>query len=779
LIATKLIVPHPGLSLVARPTVVARCMECLERPFTLLAAPAGFGKTTLLVMACERLTERGWAVAWVSLEESERDPVRFWRYVLAALESIQPGLSSAARRLLETPRPAPIETTLTVLINALAAAPTPIALVLDDYHRAATPASDQGLAFLLDHLPPLLHLVVATRSDPAFPLARLRAQGRLAELHAADLCFSADEAERFLRETMGVSLPAAQLTSLVQQTEGWVAGLQLAALSLHEQANLPTRVADSAATPRYLAEYLLDEALAPQPADVQAFLLQTAPLERLNAALCDAVTGRTDSALMLARLMQAHLFVTPLDAGQTWYRYHQLFAEVLCERLQQTAPAALAQARRRAADWYLQHGLMSEAIRYLLAAQAFNEAATLMEGESDRLLLRGETAGLVAWGHLLPRDVLLAHPHLCVLFVVGLIAQGTVTEVPSWLDALEQRLTERGERSRETEGAIAGVRAFVLLGQGDLAGGALLAQQAVRQLSPGNQALRALALWITNILGLLGDEDLIEAEQTMAQMAEESLRADNVLVALLALIGRAEVEFYQGRLQRVAHTCHETLRLVSQTDEPASFFLIAPVYSLLGEIEREWNDLDSAERDLRHALALLIDPSTAEFLVEGPISLALVQLARGSTDEARAAFDELQSQSQLHQLAVWDRVQIECMRVRVLLAQGDLAEATRWAAELPTQPATGSSCPGAFPRPGRPRARQGSPGTGSCCRGGCPTGRPVRAGDARRAPSQRAGGEHAAGAGALDGWCGRCGHARAGVLARARCARRLCACLSR
>ena len=678
LIATKLLVPHPGLALVARPAIVARCLESLERPCTLLAAPAGCGKTTLLVMACERLKERGWAVAWVSLEESERDPVRFWSYVLAALDGIQPGLSSTARRLLETPRPAPFERTLTVLINALAAATHPIVLVLDDYHRAATQASDHGIAFLLDHLPPRLHLVVATRSDPAFQLARLRGQGRLAELSTADLRFSADEAERFLRETMGVSLPAEQMAQIEQQTEGWVAGLQLAALSLRDHATLPDRVAASTATPRYLAEYLLDEVLAPQPAAVQTFLLQTAPLERLTGPLCDAVTGRSDSAAMLARLMQAHLFVTPLDAGGIWYRYHHLFAEVLCERLQQTAPAELARAHRRAADWFLQQGVMSEAIRHLLAAQAFSEAATLMEGESDRLLLRGETAGLVAWGHALPREVLLAHPHFCVLFIVGLIAQGIGTEVPTWLDALEQRLTERGERSREMEGEIAGVRAFILLGQGDLEGGARLAQQAVRQLSPGNQALRALALWITNVLGLLGDQDLIEAEQALTKMAEESLRADNVLVALLALISQANVELYQGRLQRVAHTCHETLRLVSQADEHG-FSIIAMAYYLLGEMKREWNDLDGAERDLRHALALHVYPNTAEFMVEGPISLALVQMARGSIDEARAAFDELKSQSQIHQIAVWDRIQIECQRVRVVLAQGDLAEATRWA----------------------------------------------------------------------------------------------------
>jgi LuxR family transcriptional regulator, maltose regulon positive regulatory protein len=678
LIATKLIVPHPGLSLVARPAVVERCLESLERPCTLLAAPAGFGKTTLLVMARERLKERGWAVAWVSLEESERDPVRFWRYVLAALDGIQPGLSSAPLRLLETPRPAPIESTLTVLINALAAATNPIVLVLDDYHRAATQASDHGLAFLLDHLPPALHLVVATRSDPTFPLARLRAQGRLAELHAADLCFSLDEAEQFLRETMGVSLSAEQLAWLEQQTEGWVAGLQLAALSLRDHANVPDRVADSSATPRYLAEYLLDEVLAPQPAEVQAFLLQTAPLERLTGPLCDAVTGRRDSAAMLARLMQAHLFVTPLDAGQTWYRYHQLFAEVLCEWLQRTAPAELAQVRRRAADWFLQQEMMSEAIRHLLAAQAFSEAATQIEGESDRLVLRGETAGLVAWVRALPRDVLLTHPHLCVLFAGGLLLQGANIEVAVWLDALEQRLADKGTLSLDLEGEIGVIRAYCLLEKGDTEAGIRLAQQATLQLAPENQALRTLALWITAIMGMLGEQDLHETEQAMAVLVEESVRDGNVLVAWLALIGQAEVELYQGRLHRAEQTCREALRLISQIDEQGIPFIVM-VYSLLGEVRREWNDLDGAERDLRHALDSSFSPGNPKFFVEGPISLALVQAARGKSEEALAMLEELRSQGQIHQIALWDRMQVESMQMRVLLAQGNLVEAAHWA----------------------------------------------------------------------------------------------------
>jgi LuxR family transcriptional regulator, maltose regulon positive regulatory protein len=670
LIATKIATPQPGMSLVARPAVVARCLESIERPCTIIAAPAGFGKTTLLIVACERLRERRWQVAWVSLEETEQDPVRFWSYALAALDGAQPGISSVARRMLATPRPLPIERVLTVLINALAGATTPIALVLDDYYRAAVPAIDQGLTFLVEHAPAALHLVVATRADPALPLARLRAQGRIAELHAADLRFSTDEAGRFMRETMHVSLPAEQLAWLDERTEGWVAGLQLAALSLRDQTNMPDLVADLSATPRYIAEYLIDEVLEHQPEDVQLFLLQTAPLERLTGPLCDAVTGRTDSAAMLAQLMRAQLFVTPLDAARTWYRYHPLFAEVLCERLQRTGLDALEQCHRRAAEWLRQEGMIGEAIRHLIAARAFIEAAPLIEGETDRLVLRGEIAGLVAEVRALPRDVILMHPHLSTLFAAGLLLQGEAPEATAWVDTLEQQLAEHGARPGEISGEIAVIRALLLLFVGDVAGGAALAREAVMQLSPGNQLLRGLALWLTHIGGVLGEEDLSEAAQTMADIAEESLRAANLLVASLALITKADIEVYQGRLHRAVQTSREVLRLVPQAG--GQYHPIAAmVYCLLGEVQREWNDLDSAEGELRHALAL----GNVESMVEGHISLALVQTARERFDEALVTLEEIP----VHQLSPWDVTQCEVGRARVLIAQGQLAEVARWA----------------------------------------------------------------------------------------------------
>lgn len=677
LIATKMSMPQPGPSLIARPAVVARYLESVTaHPCTLIAAPPGFGKTTLLVTASQQLKDRGWQVAWLSLEETERDPTRFWTYLLAALDGVQPGVTFAARHMLETPRPSPIERILTALINELATATIPIELVLDDYQRAATPDSDHGLEFLLEHAPAALHLVLATRADPALPLTRLRVQGKIAELHAADLRFSPDEATRFMCETMHVILPPDQLAQLNERTEGWVAGLQLAALSLRDQASIPDLVADPSSTPRYIAEYLIDEVLERQPQDVQTFLLQTAMLERLSGTLCDAVTDRTDSAAMLARLTQAQLFVTPLDAARTWYRYHQLFAEVLCQRLRATAPDVLEQSHRRAAHWLQQQGRLDEAIQHFLAAPAFEDAATLIESESDRLVLRGEIAGLVLWACALPRDILLRHPHLCVLFVIGLFLQGRTPEASTWLDDLERTL-ETSQRLVETQGEIAIVRAILLLLAGDIDGGVALARQATKQIPPENQLMSSLALWLSNILDLFGEDDISELSRTITEIAEQSQRAGNILVAVMALMTKVSIEVSQCRLHRAAQTAREAIQLTSHPSgrEPP---LAAISYSTLGEIQREWNNLDDAERALRHALDIGSYLNSPEFMNDAIISLGMVLAARGKYDEALATFEEVRRLAQAQQLVSWDIIQMEVMRVRVLIAQENSVEIARW-----------------------------------------------------------------------------------------------------
>jgi LuxR family maltose regulon positive regulatory protein len=678
LIATKIAAPQSPPSLVARPAALAHCRESVEHPCAIVAAPAGFGKTTLLTMVAEAMRGDGWQVAWVTLEESEQDPIRFWQYALAALDHVQPGLGATARHMLEVPRPVPIERILTVLINELAAVRTPILLVLDDYHRAATPVIDRALIFLIEHAPAPLHLLVAARATPAFPLARLRAQGRIAELDASALRFSMDEARRFMRETMRLTLPPAQLAQIEERTEGWVAGLQLAALSLRGQTDAPALLDETAATPRYIAEYLIDEVLERQPDDVQAFLLQTAPLERLSGPLCDAVTGRSDSAALLDRLMRAQLFVTPLDSAQTWYRYHHLFAEVLRERLARRMPELVVQCHQRAADWLWRHDMADDAIRHLLAAELYAEAADRIERQSDRLVLHGEVAGLANWVRALPHEAVLAHPHLCLLVSVALLLQGEEPAAVAWLEELERRYTETNPLPDEMRGELDAVRAFLQLWSGDIAGGAARAQQALRRLPPDERLLRMLTIWMSQVIGVFGEGNLAEAERSVSVVAEDSRRSGNMLVAFIALVTKASAQIYRCRLLGAAETCEEALRMLPEHGK-VEVPMAAMAYCLLGEIRREWNDLDAAETLLRRALAISENLGSPEYINDGLIYLGQVLLARGQYDEALATFERIRTMVRARQLAPWDLTQMEIVRARALIARGDLEDASRWA----------------------------------------------------------------------------------------------------
>lgn len=673
MIATKITIPQPGLALISRPAIMTRCLEAIDHPCTIVTAPAGFGKTTLLIMASEELKARGWAIAWVTIEEAEHDPVRFWRYLLDALDKAIPGVSGTARQLIATPRAFANEHITTLLINALAMSTQPVALILDDYHRAANPKSDLALSFLIEHAPATFHLVVTTRADATFPQPRLRAQGKIADLHASDLRFTIDEAGRFLRETMHLALDPEDIAQIDERTEGWVAGLQLAALSLRDQAALPDRLTP----PRYVAEYLIEEVLKHQPEDVQSFLLQTCVLERLSGPLCDAITGRNDSTALLAKLMQAQLFITPLDAGHTWYRYHHLFADVLRERLTRTAPDLATTCHRRAATWMQEAGIINEAIHHLIAARCLDEAATLIEGEGDRLIFSGEVAGVAAWIHLLPREVLLWHPHLCILFAAGLILRGEASEATNWISALEAHLHQHAIFSSTIDGEIAVVRSILSLFSGDFVEAATLARRAIDQLATDDHLLRLLAIWLVNITGIIYNEDLNSINRRMHEMFEESISSGNILVAYFAKITRANIEMQQGYLQQALHSCQEAERLAKYPN----IMMTSLSNCLIGEIRRERNDLDGAETLIRQALALTLYPNNSEYIIDGLISLAKIHAEHGRSDEALATCEEIRQLIKTQHLAAVDLDQMEVVRVHVLIMLGHLREAEQWANE--------------------------------------------------------------------------------------------------
>src|SRR5215212_9813783 len=384
LLATKLYIPPPRPNVVLRPRLSERMKGNLSRKLTLISAPAGFGKTTLIstwIAACEQ------KVAWLSLDEGDSEPARFLTYFITALQS---------------PQPPPAESILTALLNDITSIPDHFVLVLDDYHRIDAQPIDQALTFLLDYLPPQMHLVITTRADPQLPLARLRVRDQMTELRAADLRFTPAEAAAFLKEVMGLSLPASDITALEARTEGWIAGLQLAALSMRGRNDIGQFVRAFAGDNRYIVDYLVDEVLQRQPEQVRSFLLQTAILDRLSGPLCDAVTDRERGQAQLEALERGNFFVVPLDDRRQWYRYHHLFAEVLQAQLRADQPELIATLHRRASTWYEQHGSAADAIRHALAPEDFARAADLVELAVPAMRRSRQETTVLGWLRALP-----------------------------------------------------------------------------------------------------------------------------------------------------------------------------------------------------------------------------------------------------------------------------------------------------------------------------------------------------------------------------------------
>src|SRR4028119_1828333 len=366
LLATKLYTPASRPGSVLRPRLIERLNEGLHRRLTLVSAPAGFGKTTLIggwISGCER------PAAWLSLDEGDSDPARFLSYVVAALQTIAPNIGEGVLGMLQSPQPPPIESTLTALLNEITAVPDDFVLVLDDYHAIDAGAVDDALAFLLEHLPPRMHLITATREDPNLPPARLRARGQLAELRAAELRFAPSEAAEFLKGMMGLNLSEEDIAALETRTEGWIAGLQLAALSMRGREDVTGFVKAFAGDDRYIVDYLIEEVLQRQPERIRSFLLQTSILDRLSGPLCDAVTDQEEGNGLLETLERGNFFVVPLDDKRQWYRYHHLFADVLRARLMEEQPARAPTLHRRATEWYERNGLVADALRHALAAE--------------------------------------------------------------------------------------------------------------------------------------------------------------------------------------------------------------------------------------------------------------------------------------------------------------------------------------------------------------------------------------------------------------------------
>ncbi|MDB5075178.1 MAG: ATP-dependent transcriptional regulator, partial [Chloroflexi bacterium] len=434
-LVTKLFVPPPRPNVVPRSRLIERLNEGLHRKMTLISAPAGFGKTTLVsawVEGIERPT------AWLSLDEGDNDPARFLAYLVAALQTRAAHVGTWVLAALQAPQPPPTDAMLTALLNDISTLPDSFVLVLDDYHVIEAAAIDAALTFLIEHLPPQMHLVIATREDPQLPLARLRARGHLTELRAADLRFTDFETSKFLNSVMGLRLSAADIAALEDRTEGWIAGLQLAGLSLQGHQDAPGFIRAFAGDHRYIVDYLVDEVLQRQPEPVRSFLLQTAILDRLHGPLCDAVTGQEKGTARLEALERGNFFVVPLDDQRHWYRYHHLFAEVLSAHLMEEQLDQVSTLHRRASEWYERHGSASDAIRHALAAEDFERAAGLVEQAVPEMLRSRQEATGLGWLKALPDELLHVRPVLSALYAAALLVSGQLEGVEARLRCAER-----------------------------------------------------------------------------------------------------------------------------------------------------------------------------------------------------------------------------------------------------------------------------------------------------------------------------------------------------
>ena len=658
--------------------------EGLGCRLTLVSAPAGFGKSTLLGAWTSGLSV-GRPVAWLSSDTGDNDPARFWHYFIAAVDRLHPGAGDVALELLGSPQAPAVEAILTTLLNKLAVLPTDAVLVLDDYHLIESRAIHEALAFLIDHLPPRMHLVIATRTDPPLPLARLRARGELNEVRAADLRFTPEEAASFLNEVMGLELTAQNVAELESHTEGWIAGLQLAALAMRGNADVPGFIAAFTGSNRHVVDYLAEEVLGRQPEELQTFLLETSILDRMCAALCNTVSGHTDGQTTLGRLEQANLFVIPLDDERQWYRYHHLFADVLRQRLRQEYPDLVPELHKRASGWFEEEGLVPEAVHHALAAQDWEIAIRLIEASGMTVVLGQQGQTLLGWIDEIPEELARERPDLCTIRALALVFSNRPDAAEASLQQAERCLRgdQTSDEARAILGRIAVIRAAIARFSGDLERCVVLGRRALEMLPQTEATARERASAGTNaILAYQVSGDVRPAKERPLEEAIASFRASGAPIALLNGINHlARMRTLQGRLRAAVATHEEAAEVASGRYGARDLVNGAAYYAGLGDIHREWNELDTAETHLRRgtdlvAGAIMVE---ADVATHGYLSLARLQQARGRLDDALATLQEFADLARRRNFAARLVARSEAARARIALMQDDLPAAVGWA----------------------------------------------------------------------------------------------------
>lgn len=695
ILTTKLYIPPPQPEIVSRPRLLETLRQGSHRKLTLISAPAGFGKTTLVSTWLDAESD---PVAWLSLDAHDSDSTQFMMYLVAAVQTIAPHMGDDLMGLLDTPEPPPIQSLLVPLLNELAALPEHFVVVLDDYHVIDSPEIDNALAFLIDNQPPQMHLVITTREDPRLPLARLRARRQLTEIRATDLRFTPDETSNFLNLTMGLTLSPEDIAALDARTEGWIVGLQLAALSMQGQANPSQFIASFSGSHRFVLDYLVEEVLRQQPEHVQSFLLQTSILDRFNAPLCDFVTEREDSQAILEQLERSNLLIVPLDNNRNWYRYHHLFAEVLQTHALKAHAEQQLGWQLQASQWHERHGFRIEAVRYAFAAQDMTWTASLVEQTWPEMFYGVRPMQWLDWAKQLPENQIRMRPVLSAAYAWMLLDEGDMEPaearlqvVESWLDVVEREngmeaaqgmgmVIANGAEYTTLTGSTASARAYLALNRGELPETVEHAHRALQLLGDGDHFWRGnTALFLG--LAQWGSGNFEAAYRSVAASVDSQHKAGSHYFETFGTVMLGDIRAAQGRLRDAHDYYQQALRLVSPdapTVEASPSLVQGPIalYTGLAEIHREWNDLHAADHHLRsggEVVEQAILPGNAYRLAA---AAARVRSAQGDFEGALHQLDEAERLWQPS--AVPDLRPIPALRAQIWLQQGELSKASAW-----------------------------------------------------------------------------------------------------
>jgi LuxR family maltose regulon positive regulatory protein len=658
--------------------LIGHLNEAMQNPVTLVCAPAGYGKTTLL---SEWIPQYEHCVTWLSLDEGDNDPARFWRHFLAALQTLNPELCKNAVSALEGPQVHSIETVLTLTINELAASDFHFSHVFDDYHLIKNLAIDNGLTFLIERLPPNVNLVIASRSDPALPLARWRTRRQMTEIRSADLRFTREEATAFFNQVMALGLSEGDVIALEGRTEGWIAGLQLAALSIRDREDRTRFIAAFAGSHRFIIDYLVEEVLSRQPEHIREFLLATSILNHMSGPLCDAITGRSDGQAILEGLEHSNLFIVPLDDHRAWYRYHQLFGEVLQSRVLATADGKASDLHIRAAEWFEKNGLIEEAIHHALAAKDWERSVHLIVEVADTIAFtQGQFNTVLAWLQTLPERVLQSQPRLNLIRAWILLNAGSDHAVEENLLAAERALSAQEPAQRLLlQGEIAALRAMAASYRREITRTIELCRQARQLLPENNLSLQAA---VANALGLAYrfSGRAVEACQAFSEAIALSQAAGNYYIMMDSVANLARMQMLRGQLSISEQTCRQALQFADNQTRAKGHPLFDAGFPhiRLGEALREQNDLDSAEQFILKGIELGKLGGNIDIVISGYGFLLSVRQAQGDLVGAREA------KQRVDELAVSFKNKIMLLewsarQARLALAEGDLSYAEEWA----------------------------------------------------------------------------------------------------